>query len=284
MSVLITDPSGGVWEKNASGEGGRSIPGDLEWPCMPCACLSCAAFACQKTRRCLCVDRRSFSLISQMPSVPGVCGMALSPCGRFLYQLSAEADCVHTRCTATGDLLFAAPAGVFPRMLNLRGRQLLIAGGAVNEACLLSAPELKREQTITTRHPCFGADFDQEGLTLVCAMEGEDIHTAVYRLKAGKLRPRKIAELPGEPGGVCVCPDGRHALLSTGDGLMKMNLDTGLLLWNRPEWAHAMRIECRGEWALASDTMDGCAWLFSHHRPWEKRLLLKGSAAQACFM
>jgi len=283
MGFLITDASG-VWRMERRQEGAKPVPCGFLSPCQPCAAKGLMAFACAQTRECVCMRTRDQAIISCMPCVPGVNAMGLSNCGRFLYQLSAEADCVHTRCTATGDLLFAAPAGVFPRMLNLRGRQLLIAGGAVNEACLLSAPELKREQTITTRHPCFGADFDQEGLTLVCAMEGEDIHTAVYRLKAGKLRPRKIAELPGEPGGVCVCPDGRHALLSTGDGLMKMNLDTGLLLWNRPEWAHAMRIECRGEWALASDTMDGCAWLFSHHRPWEKRLLLKGSAAQACFM
>lgn len=221
-----------------------------------------------------------------MPAVPGVCAAALSPSGRFLYQLSAEADCVHTRCTATGELLYAAPAGVFPRTMkpDTEGARLLVAGGAVNEAYIFAAPELRREATVTTRHPCFAADFYGQGMVLVCAMEGEAIQTAVYVLATGKLRPRKVAELPGDPCGLCVCPDGRHMLLSTRAGLMKVEIETGRLIWNRPEWAYGMHVECRGEWALLSDTMDGNAWLFPHDRPWEKRLLLRGSAAQACFL
>ena len=91
--------------------------------------------------------------------------MCLSPCGRYVYQLSAEADSVHTRLTATGELIFAAPAGVFPRSLCLdaSGRWLLAAGGAVDEAYVLSAPELVRERTIHTLNPCFAAGFWRGG-------------------------------------------------------------------------------------------------------------------------
>ena len=243
------------------------------------------AVCCLKTRECLCFDARG-SLISRMPAVPGVCQTALSPCGRFLYQLSSEADCIHTRCTASGELLWAAPMGVFPRMMKSSpdGAHLLAAGGALDEAYVFTAPDLQKEHTIHTRHPCFLADFTHQGMVLVCATGGEDIHTAVYRLHSGKLRPRKLMELPGEPCALCMCPDGVHALLSTGDGVMKMNTETGLLLWNRPEWAYAMRIDCRGEQALISDTLDGCAWLISHHRPWERTRLFKGNGPQACFV
>ena len=96
-----------------------------------------------------------------MPALSALCA---SPCGRYLYQLSSEADCVHVRHTVTGELLYAAPVGVFPRMMRLHpsGRALLVAGGAVSEAYVLHAPELTRESVIYTR----GADvYKRQGQT-----------------------------------------------------------------------------------------------------------------------
>lgn len=138
---------------------------------------------------------------------------------------------------------FAAPVGVFPRAmcLDASGRLLLAAGGAVDEAYLLTAPELVRERTIHTQSPCFAAGFWRGGLLLVCAVEGEDIHTAVYTLAPGTPRPRKLIDLPGQPGGLCVCPDGVGALISTRDGLMKLDIPQGRLLWNLPDLALCAR-------------------------------------------
>lgn len=283
MRFLIAD-TGGVWEMTHSG-GVRTLEMDLPSPCMPCACQSLLAVCCQRTRECLCMDRQSRAVISRMPSVPGVSGMIFSPCGRWLYQLSSEADCIHTRLTATGELCYAASCGVFPRCMkrDAKGDVLLAAGGAAAEACLFSAPELHLQRTVYTRHPCFAADFWQGGLVLVCAAEGEDIHTVVYTLAHGKIRPRKLAELPGMPGDVCVCPDGAHALISTRSGLMKLALRDGSIVWNRLEWPLCMRIGCREEWILLSDTLDGNVGLIHQHRPWEKKILFSGTAAQACF-
>ena len=119
--------------------------------------------------------------------------------------------------------------GCFPRAmcLDASGRLLLAAGGAVDEAYLLTAPELVRERTIHTQSPCFAAGFWRGGLLLVCAVEGEDIHTAVYTLAPGTPRPRKLIDLPGQPGGLCVCPDGVGALISTRDGLIETGYSTG---------------------------------------------------------
>ena len=46
--------------------------------------------------------------------------------------------------------------GVFPRAMCLAasGRRLLAAGGAVDDAYLLTAPALVRERTIHTQSPC----------------------------------------------------------------------------------------------------------------------------------
>ena len=286
MRLLLTEPSMGVWETNYPGETAKPLPVSLGWPCMPCACQSCVAVCCQLTRQCVCLDQKTHAVISSMPAPPGVSGMLFSPCGRWLYQLSSEADCIHTRLTATGELLYAMPCGVFPRCVRMDadGKRLLAAGGAAAEAYVLGAPEMTVQQTVYTRHPCFAADFWQGGLVLVCAVEGEDIHTAVYTLRSGKVRPRRLLELPGLPGTICTCPDGVHALLSTADGLMKLNLSDGTILWNRTEWPLCMRMQCQSGLILLSDTLSGSAALIDEQRPWQKQILFHGKNTQACFV
>lgn len=220
-----------------------------------------------------------------MPALPALSAMCLSPCGRYQYQLSSEADCIHVRHAITGELLFCAQVGVFPRMMRLhpRASMLLAAGGAVGEAYLFRAPELTCERVIPTRGACFTADFWNGGLLLVCAQEGDDIQTVVYSQAPNALRPKKVIALPGQPGGLCVCPDGQSALLSTPDGLMKLDIATGRLLWNLPEWPLCMRLSCRGGMALVSDTLSGQVCLLRHEQPWIKRILCSGSDAQASF-
>ena len=284
MDVLLCKPGDGVWRMR--GRQSERLDDTIAWPCVPCASAACMAICCLKNRECLCMERRTGGVICRMPCVPGVCSMAFSECGRYLVQLSSEADCIHTRCTATGELLYAAPAGVFPRCMNLdqKGKLLLCAGGAAPEARLFQVPDLKAVKTIHTPHPCFAADFWREGLLLVCAAEGEDIRTAVYTLPDRAVRPRMLTELPGPPGALCVCPDGRTALLSTRAGLSKLDLQTGNLLWNCPEWALCMRTECLNDHALISDTLDGGVWICNHCRPWERQQIAAGAEAQACFL
>ncbi len=286
MSVMIADPSQGVWEARDGDTPLKKRACGLDSPCALCACGDWLAIADATHRECVCLGRRGFRQLSRMPSVPGPCGLLLSPCGRYLYQLSGEADCVHTRLVATGELLFATPVGVFPRMMRMdqSGRFVLVAGGAVNEAYLLAVPELIHERTVYTRSPCFAADFWQDGLLLVCAGEGEDIQTVVYTLPPRAVRPREVITLPGQPSGLCVCPDGRTALLSTRDGLMKLDIASGRLLWNLPEWPLCMQLCCQGTMALVSGTLNGEVCLLAHRKPWLKRILFCGSEPNACFL
>jgi len=65
---------------------------------------------------------------------------------------------------------------------------------------------------------------------------------------------------------------------------MKVCLSTGQLKWNVPEWALCMRICCFGDMVLVSDTLDGRICQLNHHRPWESRVFVRGTAAQACFL
>lgn len=280
---MLAEATAGVCEMTPDGV--TRLPVRLPWPSAPCAGGSVLAVGCPQERTCVCLSRRGHEPISRMPAVPGLGGLCLSPCSRYLYQLSTEADCVHTRAVATGDLLFAAPTGVFPRMMRLSrdGKHLLVAGGAEARAYVLGAPSLRYEAVLDTRHPCFGADFWAGGLAIVCAKEGEDIQTVVYTLNPGQPSLRLVLELDGQPGGFCVCPGGRQALLSFRGGLALLDLSTGVLLWNRPEWALCLRLCCQGTQALASETLDGYAYLFALDRPWESRAFGRGVGAQACF-
>lgn len=284
MSLIIADARLGVWK--ATDEGGPLTGVDcaLEGPRLTCAGSACVCVG--GCRECLCLTCHGLREISRMPAAPGLAALCLSPCGRYVYQLSSEADSVHTRLTATGDLIFAAPVGVFPRAmcLDASGRLLLAAGGAVDEAYLLTAPELVRERTIHTQSPCFAAGFWRGGLLLVCAVEGEDIHTAVYTLAPGTLRPRKLIDLPGQPGGLCVCPDGVGALISTRDGLMKLDIPQGRLLWNLPDLALCAGLCCRGPMALVSATLGGQVRLLSHYKPWLSKTVFTGTDVHACFL
>lgn len=284
MSLIIADARLGVWK--ATDEGGPLTGVDcvLEGPRLTCAGSACVCVG--GNRECLCLTCHGLREISRMPAAPGLAALCLSPCGRYVYQLSSEADSVHTRLTATGDLIFAAPVGVFPRAmcLDASGRLLLAAGGAVDEAYLLTAPELVRERTIHTQSPCFAAGFWRGGLLLVCAVEGEDIHTAVYTLAPGTPRPRKLIDLPGQPGGLCVCPDGVGALISTRDGLMKLDIPQGRLLWNLPDLALCVGLCCRGPMALVSATLGGQVRLLSHYKPWLSKTVFTGTDVHACFL
>lgn len=284
MSLIIADARLGVWK--ATDEGGPLTGVDcaLEGPRLTCAGSACVCVG--GNRECLCLTCHGLREISRTPAAPGLAALCLSPCGRYVYQLSSEADSVHTRLTATGDLIFAAPVGVFPRAmcLDASGRLLLAAGGAVDEAYLLTAPELVRERTIHTQSPCFAAGFWRGGLLLVCAVEGEDIHTAVYTLAPGTPRPRKLIDLPGQPGGLCVCPDGVGALISTRDGLMKLDIPQGRLLWNLPDLALCAGLCCRGPMALASATLGGQVRLLSHYKPWLSKTVFTGTDVHACFL
>lgn len=237
MKILIADSGRGafLWK---NGEILR-LDCPAECPYCPAADRERLFLCCRKNRDCCCLSRRTLQVEKIFPAPPALAAALPSPCGKFLYFLSTEADAVQTVSLEKGELRCAAPAGVFPRSMKLHssGRLLLCAGGAVNEACLLNAPDLTVRHVFYPKSPCFGADFWREGVVLLCAVEGEELETAVCVARPGRPRAREIQRLPGQPGALCVCPDGVSALLSTPDGLMKLSLPEGKLEWNLLEWA-----------------------------------------------
>ncbi len=282
MSILLTDTKFGVTLLPDAGAPMNFIPCPLESPYMPCIMRERLIICCRKSCDCMLMSARTGEPLISMPAMPELSGICVSPCGRYIYQLGSESDSVHARHSGTGELMYAAPVGVFPRTIKptADGHALLVSGGSMNEAYILRAPELTRERVVYTRGACFSADVWQGGLALMCAVEGNDIQTAVYTLPPRGVRPRLIIKLPGQPGAFTVCGDGQTALLSTPDGLMKLCLLTGRLIWNLPEWALCMKIHIKGNMALISDTLDGKACLLCHEQPWISKVIASGDNVQ----
>lgn len=284
MNVLIADAALGAAVIPMGGTP-KPLHCGTECPYMPACAQNRLFVCCRKKQSCFAVERSTLQPLFDLPCPPALAALCVSPCGRWLYQLSTEADAIHTLQLARGELHYAAPAGVFPRSMRLHptGRWLLTAGGAINEVYLFNAPTLDMARTVHTKSPCFAAEFWKNGLVLVCAEEGDDIQTVIYTVNDQRPRPREVQRLPGQPGGLCVCPDGLSALLSTPDGLMKLDIATGKLLWNLPEWALSMKLCCEGGWALVSETLTGQICLLNHEQPWLSRIVAQGADGQACF-
>lgn len=285
MTILIADPTLGAFLIRGEAPPAPLLTG-AECPCMPASCPGRLILACEKTHNCFILNRKTLREELNFPAPPGISALCASPCGRWLYILSHEADVIHTVHLGTGELTYAAPAGVFPRSMALSpsGTELLVACGAEAEARLFSLPGLIPEQVIHTRHPCFGAAFWRNGLVLVCAAEGADIQTVIYTLAPGKIRPRELLRLPGPPGALQVCGGGGAALISPPDGLMKIDLTTGRLLWNVPAGALCMSLAVKNDRVLVSDLPTGEVLLLPQDEPWPRRTLWQGNAPQACFL
>lgn len=157
MSLIIADARLGVWK--ATDEGGPLTGVDcaLEGPRLACAGSACVCVG--GNRECLCLTCHGLREISRMPAAPGLAALCLSPCGRYVYQLSSEADSVHTRLTATGDLIFAAPVGVFPRAmcLDASGRLLLARGRGGGRSLPAHCAGIGARTHHHTQSPCFAA-------------------------------------------------------------------------------------------------------------------------------
>lgn len=285
MSLLIADGERGLWLWQSALGQTMGIPCPLPCPCMPCATRDHFLCACRVRNDCLRIDRRSMRETGVFPALPGLAAMCASRCGRYLYQLSGEADCVHARHIGTGELLFGRKVGVFPSdmRLGMGDGALLVAGGASGEGYLLRAPELTTIRAFHTPGVCRSADFWRDGLVIVCAVEDGGIRTAVMTLARGRLRPAELLRVDGQPGQVCVCPDGLTALVGTLAGLMKIDLATGRVLWNLPQYPLCGCIRCRAGMAVCCDGLFEHTALLPHEKPWLSRALRPSGEAQACF-
>ncbi len=286
MNILITDCDQGLRLYHPSGKFLLPMECSLACPYMPRATSDCLLCACRKECDCCCFSRRSLRETSRFPALPALSAVCVSGCERYVYQLSTEADCVHTRHLGSGELLYACKVGVFPRDMKLRpqGQLLLVAGGASGEVVILQTPDLIHYATFHAPGCCCSVQDWQGGLAILCAVENQDIQTSLLILAPHKIRPVEVLRLEGQPGGFCVCPDRQTALVGALDGLMRIDLRTGEILWNLPNLPHCTDVSCQGDLALAAGDMSGQVQWIPLEQPWLAQSLFSGGETQACFV
>lgn len=176
----------------------------------PPGCALCAGngrIYCAGEARCGCFDRRTGNALFDFPLPGGVC--ALGAAGDKICALSSDADSISAFRAQNGELLFSAPAGVYPRDFSVSpcGRYLAVAGGAAGEILLYDDMLQCRLRCRIAGIAC-GVAFLPRALAALCAV-GEGELSARLML----ISPRGVAEeaffCPLPPCALCALPGGQ---------------------------------------------------------------------------
>lgn len=126
---------------------------------------------CAGDRACFCCDEAGAPLM-QFPTPSGVCGMEAGQ--GMVYLLSSDCDSLSAWSARTGEMVFSAPSGVYPRGLAMHpdGRHLAVAGGAAGEVWVFNE-RLETLRVYRVPGVAVGVCFLQKGLAVLCAVDGK---------------------------------------------------------------------------------------------------------------
>ena len=229
--------------------------------------LCCAAgrVYCAGGGRCAVYDARSARPCFSFAVPGGVC--ALRGFGGLICALSGDADSVTAYSPRTGDIVFTAPAGIWPRGMAISpdGRRLAVAGGAAGEALVLDET-LRLVRRFPVAGTAVDVGFSRKGLLALCAVGEEQTGGRLVRLGPGG-EAVELLSFPHAPAALCVLPAGPWVV--GGDGQLFGLTAAGKLRFRRPCGDPAAIRPCpRG--ALICDSLRGEVRLLSG------RVLLRG--------
>lgn len=176
----------------------------------PPGCALCAGkgkIYCAGTGRCGCYDWKTGEMCFDFPLPGGVCALGMA--GDKICALSSDADSISAFDGERGELLFSAPAGVYPRDFSVSpcGRYLAVAGGAAGEILLFDEMLQCRMRHRVAGIAC-GVAFLPRCLAALCAV-GEGELSARLLL----ISPRGVMEeaflCPDVPCALCALPGGQ---------------------------------------------------------------------------
>lgn len=199
---------------------------------------------------------------------PGIADLALSPDGRLLYALCADADSVLALDARSGAPRTLARAGLNPRRLALDGDVLAVTGGEHGETLLLHAQSLCTLARLPMPGPVCCVAL-RSGIVYSLCLNESLSSTLVTLLPGGIRQSLRLCGMPGalalHGGGLLaatqgylytVSPDGMHVLArSEAPGRAARLLDAGerLLLCDELTQTLFGRGAARGRWLPACD-------------------------------
>lgn len=220
-------------------------------------CTGWGRVFCAGKRGCVCLDRRTGETLFETPVPPGVCALALMK--DRVCALSADADSVTAFSALTGELLFSAPAGVFPRdvCVSRQGRYLAVAGGAAGSVLLLD-DTLRSVREYRLPGTVCGVCFLPRGFCALCAVEkGAEIESRLLRFSFRGAAEETLSS-PLVPSCLCALAGGGCAAGCMGEViLLSPNKKTALRrpypcpVRVRPSpWGPLVCDPCRGDVSL----------------------------------
>ena len=140
----------------------------------------------------------------------GIC--ALAALGGRVCALSQDADSVTALSARTGETLFTAPAGVYPRDLcaDPQGGHLAVAGGASGEVLILDAA-LRCVRKYRVPGTACGVCFLPRCLMALCAVEDGELSARLLRVSFRGVT-EEIFSQPLVPASLCALPGGGCAV------------------------------------------------------------------------
>lgn len=198
-----------------------------ETVCVPTPCFALCAGPKQVygagSRRGFCVDAESGKELFDFSVPPGVCEMCLF--GGRLLALSSEADCLCAFDRERGQLLFSAPAGVFPRAMCLStgGQYVAVAGGAAGEVLFFDQALHCVQRKKAAGIPC-ALCFLERHLAVLCAVEDREAVASRLMLFSPRGVEEEIFFSPQMPCALCALPGGR-CLVGREGGVVGLSSD-----------------------------------------------------------
>lgn len=169
-------------------------------------CTGMGRVFCAGQRQCVCYDRATGRALFDFSISGGVCALEFWQ-GR-VYALSADADSISAYSHRNGELLFSAPAGVYPRGMAVSpcGKYLAVAGGAAGEILLLDEGLQCRFRHRVAGIACAVAFFPRM-LGVLCAVGETELSARLLGVS-----PRGVTEeilmTPHMPCALCALPGG----------------------------------------------------------------------------
>ncbi|NLD82559.1 MAG: hypothetical protein GX637_00185 [Clostridiales bacterium] len=214
---------------------------------------------CAGEGACFCCDEEGAPLLS-FPIPSGACGMEA---GRELvYLLSSDCDSLSAWSARTGEMVFSAPAGVYPRGLAMRpdGRCLAVAGGAAGEVWLFNE-RLETVQVYRVPGAAVGICFLSKGLAVLCAV-GEEEGLSALLLRISPL---------GVVSELFRCPEAPLCLCREGMGCAAACHQKVYFLSEQGKVCRSLRCAC-------PERLRRCGGLTLIADPWQGRVLLGNGA------
>ena len=164
-----------------------------------------------------CCDPASGETLLDGCAPPGVCSLAVL--SDRLCALSSEADSVTAYSVHTGQTLFSAPAGIYPRDLcvSRQGRFLAVAGGAAGEVLLLDR-DLRFLRAYPLPGTVCGVCFQPRGMAALCAVENGALSARLFFIRYRGIT-QEVATFPLLPSCLCALPGGGCAAACHGEAI-----------------------------------------------------------------